>query len=190
MPTNADFFQFAQWAGIATLVFGAIALLSFLFKWGIRFRLVGATGFLLVLTVGLFGLGIVPFTRTVIPGAVRYSTVYDSGADRVVIVVPQTITETELTATLQQAASNLFSPGRLSRGDNKLTIQARTVLHPQPGVSQPLYLGQIRRSLFIRNDDQMEIKLYPESFAQLPKPEVSSEMEQIKQKTSDNSMNG
>jgi hypothetical protein len=175
MPTNADFFQYAQWGGVATLVFGAIALLSFLFKWGIRFRLVGATGFLAVLTVGLFGLGVVPFTRTVVPGAVRYSTVYDSGADRVVIVVPQSITETELSATLRQAASNLFSPGRLSRGDDKLTIQARTVLHPQPGVSQPLYLGQIKRSLFIRDDEQMEIKLYSESFAQLPQPEPELE---------------
>ncbi|HEY9644621.1 MAG TPA: Ycf51 family protein [Coleofasciculaceae cyanobacterium] len=168
MLSPSTFQTYAQWAGIATLAFGLLAGLAFLFQWGIRFRLVGATGFTAVLTVGLFALGVVPFTRTTIPGAVRYSTVFDSGADQVVIVVPATITEPELTATLQQAASNLFSVGRLSRGQQKLTIRARTVLHPAAGVSEPLVLGQVKRSLFVKDDDQMEIQIFPESLAKLP----------------------
>jgi hypothetical protein len=100
---------------------------------------------------------------------VRYSTVFDSGADQVVIVVPPTITETELRATLQQAASNLFSVGRLSRrGQQQLTIRARTVLHPEAGVSEPLVLGQVKRSLFVKDDDKMEIQIFPKSLAKLP----------------------
>jgi hypothetical protein len=168
MLSTDTFLTYAQWSGIATLVFAALAILSFLVKWGIRFRLVGVTGFMAVLTVGLFGLSIVPFTRTTIPGAVRFSTVYDSGATQVVVAVPPTITVEQLDATLQQAASDLFSPGRLSRGEDKLTIRARTVLHPEPGVSQPLYLGQIRRSLFNRDDDAMTIELFPDNIAKLP----------------------
>lgn len=168
MLTTADFLVFAQWSGIATLAFGALALLSFLVKWGIRFRLVGVTGFMAVLTGGLFALSLVPFTRTVIPGAVRFSTVYDSGATQAVIAVPPTITVSELDATLRQAASDLFSPGRLGRRDEKLTIRARTVLHPEPGVSEPLYLGQVRRSLYEREDDQMVIELIPDHLAKLP----------------------
>lgn len=171
----ANFLTYAQWAGIATLVIGAIAGLAFLFQWGFRFRLVGATGFTAVLTIGLFALGVVPFTRTVVPGAVRFSTVYDTGAAQVVITVPKEITEEQLAATLRQAASDLYSPGRLSRGQDKVTIRARTVLHPQPGISEPLYLGQVRRSLFDRNDENMEITLYPESFAKLPKLEATDE---------------
>lgn len=168
MLSPSTFQTYAEWSGIATLVFGALAALGFLFKWGIRFRLVGAAGFMIVLTVGLFGLAVVPFTRTVIPGAVRYTTVFDSGADQVVIVVPPTITEAELTATLRQAASNSFSVGRLSRGEQKLTIRARTVLHPEPGVSEPLILGQVKRSLFVKEDDQMEIQIFAKNLTKLP----------------------
>lgn len=170
MFTPADFLTYTQWSGIATIAFAVLTLLSFVLKWGLRFRLVGVTGFMLVLTGGLFGLSLVPFTRTVIPGAVRYSTVYDSGAAQVVIAVPSTISASELDATLRQAASDLFSPGRLSRGEAQLTIRARTVLHPEPGLSEPLYLGQIRRSLFNREDDQMTIELIPGSLAKLPAP--------------------
>lgn len=174
MFTPDAFLTYTQWAGLATLFFAALTLLSFLVKWGIRFRLVGVTGFMIVLTSGLFALSLVPFTRTVIPGAVRFSTVYDSGAAQAVIAVPPTITATELDATLRQAANDLFSPGRLSRGENLLTIRARTVLHPEPGVSQPLYLGQIRRSLYVRDDDQMMIELNPANIAKLPKPAADS----------------
>jgi Protein of function (DUF2518) len=170
MFTTADFLTFAQWSGIATLVFGALALLSFVVKWGIRFRLVGVTGFMGVLTVGLFALSLVPFTRTVVPGAVKFSTVYDTGAIQAVISVPPTITPTELEATLQQAANDLFSPGRLGRRDDLLTIRARTVLHPEPGLSQPLYLGQVRRSLIVRDDEQMTIELNAANLAKLPQP--------------------
>lgn len=169
MLTTADFLSFAQWAGILTLVSGVIAVLGFIFKWGIRFRLVGITGFLGVLTGGLFALGLVPFTRTVIPGAIPFKVVYDNGGPQTVIAVPSKLTETELDATLRQAASDMFSLGRIGGLDNQLTIRARTIIHPEPGVSKPLFLGQVKRSLSSRNDEKMVIDIYPESFAQLPK---------------------
>lgn len=168
MLTTADFLTYAQWATIATLAFAALTGLGFLLKWGIRFRLVGATGFMVVLTAGLFTLGVIPFTRTTIPGAVRFSTVFDSGANQAVIIVPPTITESQLTATLQQAASDLFSMGRLSRGEEVLTIRARTVLHPESGVSEPLVLGQVKRSLSVRDDENMQIELFPKNLNKLP----------------------
>lgn len=171
MLTNSDFFTFGQWSGILTIACGVIAILSFLLKWGIRFRLVGTTGFMVVLTAGLFALGLVPFRRAVIPGAAHFSVVYDNGGNQTVITVPQNLTETELEATLRQAASDLFSYGRLGGADNQLlTVRARTIVHPEPGVSKPLFLGQVKRSLAARNDEQMVIEVYPESFAQLPNP--------------------
>ncbi|HIK26652.1 MAG: Ycf51 family protein [Oscillatoriaceae bacterium SKW80] len=170
MLTTANFMTAAKWAGMITVASALIAVLGFILQWGIRFRLVGITGFMAVLTGGLFALGLVPFTRTVIPGAVRYTTVYDTGSTQAVIAVAPTITETELEATLRQAASNLFSLGRLGRRDDKLTIRARTIIHPQPGVSKLLYLGQVQRSLRKRQDEQMVIEIFPEQLAQLPKP--------------------
>lgn len=175
MPTTTDFLTFTQWTGILTLACGFLALLSFIFKWGIRFRLVGVTGFMAVLTVGLFALSVVPITRTQIPGAVRFSVVYDNGGSRAVIAVPPTITPSELEATLRQAASDLYSLGRSGGRDNKLTIRARTVTHPEPGISKPLFLGKAKRSLAQREDEDMIIDIYTESFAELPEsPETSS----------------
>lgn len=168
MPTTTDFLNASGWVGITTLALAAITVLGFLLKWGIRFRLVGITGFLGVLTGGLFALGLVPFTRTVIPGAVRYSLVFDNGGTQTVIAVPPTIESEALEATMQQAAGDLFSYGRLGRQDDKLTIRVRTNLHPEPGVTKPLYLGKIERSLSNRNDNAMEIKIDSDSIAQLP----------------------
>lgn len=167
MPTTAVFLTASQWVGIITLVFALITVLGFIFKWGIRFRLVGSTGFLGVLTAGLFTLSLVPFTRTAIPGAIPYSLVYDTGGTQVVIAVPPKITEDQLQATMLQAASNLFSYGRLGR-ENQLTIRVRTNIHPEPGITKPVPLGQIKRSLANRNDDKMEIDILSENLAQLP----------------------
>ncbi|WP_088893696.1 Ycf51 family protein [Leptolyngbya ohadii] len=170
MLTTAAFLQYAQWTAIAALVFAVLTGLAFLLKWGIRFRMVGVTGFTLVLAVGLFALGLVPFTRTVIPGSVRFSTIYDAGSTIAVIAVPPTITEEQLEATLKQAAYDLYSYGRLSRGNEKLVIRARTILHPEPGLSQPLILGEVRRSLQERDDAEMEIRVFPQNLAKLPQP--------------------
>jgi len=170
IPTTANFLSAAEWGGILTLAGGAIVALAFWLKWGIRFRLVGAVGFMGVLTVGLFGLGLVPFVRTSVPGAVPYTTIYDAGANEAVIAVRVPITEDALTATLKQAAGNLFSPGRLNRDDGQLLIRARTVLHPEPGISQPLYLGQVTRSL-LGGEDTMEITLFHDNLTKLPQPE-------------------
>jgi Protein of function (DUF2518) len=171
MLTTENFLQYTQWSGIATLVFAVLAVLGLIFKWGIRFRLVGTTGFMLVLTGGLFALSLVPLSRTVIPGAVKFTLVYDNGSTQAVIATSPQITPSALEATLRQAASNLYSYGRLgSKTDNQLTIRARTLIHPEPGVSVPLYLGQIKRSLVSRQDSEITVEIYPEKFAQLPKP--------------------
>ncbi|MFM7405760.1 MAG: Ycf51 family protein [Cuspidothrix sp.] len=171
MPSTTDFLQYTQWCGIATIVFAILTILAFILKWGFRFRLVGTTGFMLVLTAGLFSLSLVPLTRTVIPGAVQYTLVYDNGSNQTVIAIKPEITPTELEATLRQAASNLYSYGRLgTKGNNKLTVRARTVVHPEPGLSIPLYLGEVNRTLASREDPEMDVKVYLDKFASLPKP--------------------
>jgi hypothetical protein len=107
----------------------------------------------------------------VIPGAVKYTLVYDNGSNQTVIATKPEITPTELEATLRQAASNLYSYGRLgTKGNNQLTVRARTIIHPQPGLSIPLYLGQVNRTLVSREDPEMDVQVYLDKFALLPKP--------------------
>ncbi|NJL44699.1 MAG: DUF2518 family protein [Leptolyngbyaceae cyanobacterium SM2_3_12] len=168
MPTPADFLNATQWAGIGTLVLAALTALGFALKWGIRFRLVGAAGFAAVLTVGLLGLSFEPFTRTVVPGALQYATVYDSGSSQIVITVPPTISPESLKATLRQAASNLFKPYRLGIPGQVATVRARVIVHDPPGVSKLLYLGQAQPAPKGSDVGDYVIQLNADQFAALP----------------------
>lgn len=170
MMIPTDLLIYAQWSGILTIVSFVVTILAFVLGWGFRFRFVGITGFMGVLTFGIFALKLGLITHTEIPGARRYSLVYDNGANQVVIAVPPQVEDSQIEPTLRQAAADLYSPGRnATDDDDRLTIRLRTILHPEPGISRPLYLGQIRRSLFSREDENMEVKIFTDNLAQLPK---------------------
>jgi hypothetical protein len=50
-----------------------------------------------------------------------------------------------------------------------MTILARTVIHPEEGVSKPLYLGKVQRSLSQQRDDsELDIEVFSSQFSQLP----------------------
>lgn len=169
---SSDLATYTQWSAIITLVVFILAILAFVLQWGVRFRLVGITGFMVVLTIGIFGLGLGLFNRVTVPDAVRYALVFDDGANNAVITVPQDVNKFQLEATLKQASYDLFSYGRNDvSGDRQMTIRARTFLHPKPGISLPLYLGQVKRSLSIREDENLKIEVFNRNFAQLPSSE-------------------
>jgi protein-L-isoaspartate O-methyltransferase len=84
-------------------------------------------------------------------------------------LIAPTITPEQLQATLQQASNNLFSSGRNNQGESQLTIYARTVVHPREGLSKPIYLGFVKRSMTLRDDPNVEVKVFTDKFAELPK---------------------
>jgi hypothetical protein len=163
---NLDFALYTQWSGYATLTFLVLTIAAFLFKWGIRYRLVGTTGFMIVLSIGLFGLSLGLFSHSVVPGAVRYSLVYDNGSNLAVVAVKPDVNLSEIDATLRQASNDLFAYGRIGKGDDRFTVRLRVINHLEPGVSEPLYLGQVRREL-IRDDADLDIQIYQENFKKL-----------------------
>lgn len=165
---NLDFALYTEWSAYGTLAFAVLAIAGFLFKWGIRFRLVGTTGFMIVLTIGLFGLSLGLFSRSVIPGAVRYALVYDNGANLAVVAVKPDVNREEVEATLRQASNDLFSYGRIGNGDNRFTVRLRVIGHPEPGVSEPLYLGQVRRSIAAQETADFDLKIYDNNLKKLP----------------------
>ncbi|MEM7756885.1 MAG: Ycf51 family protein [Cyanobacteria bacterium J06638_38] len=169
MTFSTDLFLYAQWSGIATLVCLLVAIVSFVVGWSFRFRLVGVTSFMGVLTAGIFALGLGLFPHTEIPGAVRYSLIYDSGANLAVVAVPPDIEKSAIEPTLIQAATDLYSYGRTGvGGNNQFTVRLRTVLHPQEGVSQPLFLGQAKRMLINQGNQDIETKVFEQNLQQLP----------------------
>ncbi len=169
MTIQTDLFTYAQWSGIATIGCLIVAVIAFIAGWGFRFRLVGVTSFMGVLTLGIFALGLGLFTHTEIPGAVRYSLIYDNGANQAVVAVSPEVEASAIEPTLRQAITDLYSYGRTgSNGNDRFTVKLRTVLHPETGVSQPLYLGEAIRSLISRSDENIKIDIFTENLAQLP----------------------
>jgi hypothetical protein len=64
---------------------------------------------------------------------------------------------------------DLYSYGRTGTdGNDRFTVKLRTVLHPQTGVSQPLYLGEAHRSLISRSNDNIQIDIFTDNLAKLP----------------------
>jgi hypothetical protein len=168
-----SFFASASQVGLGVAIFLALlTLLAWMRNWPWKFSLVGYTAFTLVLTAGCFALSLGPIFRSRIPGAAPYTTVYDQGAERAVIAVSPDITPEQLILTLRQAASDLASSGRFSTGSPVFTLQARTVIHPEPGVSEPLLLGTLQQPLGKRlrtpeEQQQQQIHLEEEAFARL-----------------------
>ncbi len=164
--TTTEFGLIAQGMGIFVLACALVTGIAFVKKWSWRYRAVGVTSFSVLLTFGLFTLSLTPLTREVVTGAVPYTLVYDRSGPQAVITVPASITSEQLDATLRQAAVKLFSPGRNSQGQTEqLTIRARTILHPQPDVSQPVVLGQVKRSLRYRQDPNMVVQVFANELA-------------------------
>ncbi len=167
--TPALFGQLAQYMGIVVLACALVTGLAIALNWSWRYRMVGATLFSVVLVVGLFSLSFEPITRTSVEGAIAFKTVYDRFGSKATIAVPPTISLEELESTLKQASNNLFSSGRNTQGKPQLTIFARTVTHPEAGISRPLYLGMVKRSMTLRNDPNIELEIFDKNFAELTK---------------------
>lgn len=168
MQLPTDTYTYGVWFGYATIAFLVLTIIAFIAGWGFRFRLVGVTSFLGVLTAGIFSLYLGFFTHVEIPGAARYSLIYDNGANKAVVAVSPDIEAEAIEPTLRQAALDLYSYGRTgTNGNDTFTISLRTVLHPQPGVSEPLFLGQAQRSLSVRDESNLKIEVFPQSIKKL-----------------------
>lgn len=169
MFSNVDLFACAKWLGIGTVACLVVAIAAFVWGWGWRFRMVGVTSFMGVLAAGFFALGLGLFPHAEIPGAARYALIYDNGANQAVVAVSPAIEKSAIEPTLIQAATDLYSYGRTGTGGNdRFTIKLRTVLHPEPGVSRPLFLGTAQRSIVSRTSRDIEIEIFDKNVAQLP----------------------
>ena len=168
MFTPESILEYGKYSAIATVAMALLMIIGLVAKWGFRFRLVGITGFMVVLTVGFFGLGLGFAPRSALPGASRYSLIYDNGNSQVVIAVADAhLTYEQTEATLRQAANDLYSYGRGGAADGKMHVRLRTIAHPQPGVSEPLYLGEVTRDLTSRDHADLEVVIDRQQLAKL-----------------------
>ncbi|ELS03064.1 Protein of function (DUF2518) [Xenococcus sp. PCC 7305] len=168
MELPTDFLTYSIWSGYLTIAFLVLTLIAWVAGWGFKFRLVGVTSFMGVITASIFALSLGLFSHTTIPGAARYSLVFDNGFNKAVIIVPPDIKKSAIAPTLRQAAVDLSTYGRTGTiGNDQFTIAIRTVVHPQDNLSIPLYLGQAKKSFFATDNEDITIQIFENNLNQL-----------------------
>ena len=130
------------WLAWFGLGLGILALIAFLFKWGIRFRLIGATIFTLLLSGSCWAFIESYRPPITIQGALYVPVVYDNGADLVVAQAPEDFPNDAIQPSLEQIAENLKGGGR---NVENVFVRIRRIEQVTEGISKPVVLGEIIR---------------------------------------------
>ncbi len=146
MPADPLLLSAGQWLGAAGGVLALITLVSFLARWGTRFRLVGVTSFTLLLAFSCLAFAISYTPRVVIPGAVTVPIVFDNGTDLVVAAAPDELEASAIAPTVEQVALNLRGNARKT-GSGQVRVRLRRIEALEPGLSRPVVLAEATRQL-------------------------------------------
>jgi len=125
-----------------------ITSVTFFFKLKIKYRLTGATIFAFLLSVSSWAF-LQSYTENInIEGAIYVPVVYDNGYDLIVAKAENDFPIDSINPSLQQIAANLKKGSRSGRD---VTIRIRTLKKISEGVSQPIILGEIKKSFISPN---------------------------------------
>ena len=118
--------------------------LAFIFDFGFKFRIIGATIFSLLLSLSSWAF-IQSYTeKVVIEGAKYVPIVYDNGFDLIIAKADEDFPEESIDPTLEQLSENL-SKG--SRSGANVKIKIRKLEKFSDGVSKPLVIGEVKKSV-------------------------------------------
>jgi len=118
-------------------------LISFVFNFGFKFRLTGATIFSLLLSLSSWAF-IQSYSDNIkIEGALYVPTVYDNGFDLIITKVENDFPEESIEPTLKQLSENLKKG---SRSGSKVKIKLRKLERISKDVSKPIIIGEIEKS--------------------------------------------
>ena len=119
-------------------------LISFIFNFGFKFRIIGATIFSLLLSLSSWAF-IQSYTeKVVIEGAKYVPIVYDNGFDLIVAKADDEFPEEAIEPTLEQLSKNLRKGSR-SGADVKIKI--RKLEKISNGISKPVIIGEVQKNV-------------------------------------------
>ena len=127
------------WSGMGLTI---ITLIAFITRWGIKFRLVGATIFTLLLSGSCWAFQESYSPPVKVEGALYVPVVYDNGADLVVAQAPEDFPNEAIQPSLEQIAENLKGGGR---NVENVFVRIRRIEQVTEGISKPVVLGEIIR---------------------------------------------
>ena len=133
--------KFFGFLGIFLLV---VTLIAFIFNFGFKFRITGATIFALLLSLSSWAF-IQSYTeKVVIEGSKYLPIVYDNGFDLIIAKAEDNFPEEAVKPTLEQLSENLRKG---SRSGANVKIKIRKLEKFSDGVSKPVIIGEVQKNV-------------------------------------------
>ena len=121
-----------------------ITLIAFIFNFGFKFRIIGATIFSILLSLSSWAFIQSYSEKVVIEGAKYVPIVYDNGFDLIIAKADDNFPEESIKPTLEQLSENLRKGNR--SGAN-VKIKIRKLKKISDDVSEPLVIGEVQKNI-------------------------------------------
>ena len=119
-------------------------IIAFIFNFNLKFRIIGATIFSLLLSLSSWAF-IQSYTEKVaIEGAKYVPIVYDNGFDLIIAKSDDDFPEESIEPTLEQLSENLRKG---SRSGANVKIKIRKLEKISDGVSKPVVIGEVQKNV-------------------------------------------
>ena len=121
-----------------------VTVIAFIFNFGLKFRITGATIFSLLLSLSSWAF-IQSYTEKVVIENAKYvPIVYDNGFDLIIAKADDDFPEESIEPTLEQLLENLRKG---SRSGANVKIKIRKLEKISDGVSKPLVIGEVQKNV-------------------------------------------
>ena len=121
-----------------------VTVIAFIFNFGFKFRIIGATIFSLLLSLSSWAF-IQSYTETIkIENAKYVPIVYDNGFDLIIAKANDDFPEESIKPTLKQLSENLRKG---SRSGANVKIKLRKLEKISDDVSKPVVIGEVQKSV-------------------------------------------
>ena len=130
--------------GFLGIFLSLITIVAFIFNFGFKFRIIGATIFSLLLSLSSWAFMQSYSEKVVVEGARYVPIVYDNGFDLIIAKAEDDFPEEAIEPTLQQLSDNLRKG---SRSGANVKIKIRKLEKISNEISKPVIIGEIEKTV-------------------------------------------
>ena len=134
--------------GVIGIILFFITLITFFFKFKIKYRLTGATIFSFLLSLFSWAFLQSYIENVKVDGAVYAPIVYDNGTNLIIAKANKDFQQISIKPTLEQISLNLK---RGSRSGQTVKIRIRSLEKVAEDISKPIILGEVEKSFLIHS---------------------------------------
>ena len=121
-----------------------LTVIAFIFNFGFKFRIIGATIFSLLLSLSSWAFIQSYNEKVVIEGAKYLPIVYDNGFDLIIAKADDDFPQESIESTLEQLSENLMKG---SRSGANVKIKIRKIEKISEDVSKPVVIGEVKKNV-------------------------------------------